>query len=106
MGTMVSDDVQWFSVAGEQLSIEVAGKAALVEAMGKYFTSCPTCRSRLEEVMASAERVSTVEVASWESRSGPRSQRSVAVYEFSGSLISAVYYFPAEADARPDPAAQ
>ncbi|MDJ0906861.1 MAG: nuclear transport factor 2 family protein [Woeseiaceae bacterium] len=105
MSAMVADDVQWLSVRGSEISIELEGRAALVAAMGEYFTSCPTCRSEIKGQMSSSERVSVVEVASWVGSKGPRSQQSIAVYEFSDSLIQRIYYFPEEAVlSRIDPA--
>ena len=96
MAALVSDDVKWLSVDGNSVSIEVEGKTALVEAMAGYFQSCPTCRSTIRGLVASRERVSVVEEATWVGSKGPRSQRAMAVYEISGSLITSVYYFPEE----------
>ena len=98
MATLVTDDVKWLSVNDSAISIELEGKEALAAAMSEYFSSCPTCRSKIHAFMSSSERVSVVEVASWVGPDGPRSQRSMAVYEFSGSLIQRVYYFPEEAE--------
>ncbi len=97
MSTMVADDIQWLSVRNGAVSIELEGRAALAAAMREYFASCPTCRSEIRGEMSSSERVSVVEVASWVGPNGPRSQQSMAVYEFSGSLIRRIYYFPEEA---------
>ena len=83
---------------GSTISVELEGKTAFVEAMTDYFSSCPTCRSEIRGLVSSGERVSAVEVASWVGRDGRRSQRSMAVYEFSDLLIRAVYYFPEEPD--------
>ena len=96
MATLVADDIEWLSVRDSAITIELEGKQALVAAMSEYFVSCPTCRSEIQGMACSSERVSVVEVASWVGRDGPRSQRSMAVYEFSGSLIQRVYYFPEE----------
>jgi hypothetical protein len=96
MSAFVADDVQWLSISGDSITVDARGKAALVSAMDSYFKSCTTCRSELTALMESRERVSTVEAASWQSSRGARTQSSVAVYEFSGSLIRRVYYFPAE----------
>lgn len=101
MVALVAEDVQWVSVGDGTISIELEGKAAMAAAMSQYFGSCPTCRSEIHSLISSSERVSLVEVAGWVSKDGPMSQSSMAVYEFSGSLIQRVYYFPAE----PDPAA-
>lgn len=96
MSKFVTDDVQWLSVNEDSIAVETNGKTALVSAMTEYFQSCPTCLSHLMETIATHERVSTIEVASWKSKDGPQTQRAIAVYEFSGSLIKRVYYFPAE----------
>jgi hypothetical protein len=96
MSKFVADDVQWLSVSGDSISIETNGKAALVSAMNDYFKSCPTCQSKVTELIASRERVSAVEVATWHGKDGPKMQSGIAVYEFSGGLIRRVYYFPVE----------
>ena len=96
MSALVTDDVQWLSVRGSEVSIELEGKAPFAAAMDDYFTSCPSCRSEILSEVSSNERVSMVEVASWDGPDGPRSQQSMAVYEFAGSLIRRVYYFPEE----------
>jgi hypothetical protein len=96
MSKLVAEDVQWLSISGDSVSIETGGKSVLISAMDGYFQSCPTCRSHIKEMIASGERVSAIEDAAWEGRDGPRTQRSLSVYEFSGNLIKRVYYFPAE----------
>ena len=93
---LVTDDVEWLSVDGRQVMVESAGKEALGQGMTGYFDSCPSCRSELESLTATESRVSTVERAFWESKDGPASQRSLAVYELEGDRIRRVYYFPAE----------
>lgn len=96
MAALVTDDVEWLSIAGSEVAIETSGKKQLVSSMDAYFKSCPTCRSTLSGPIASAERVSAIEVASWQGKTGAKSQSSLSVYEFSGGLIRRVYYFPAE----------
>ena len=96
MLALVTADVEWISVDGVKLSTETAGKDALRTSMTAYFKGCPTCRSAVEIGTATANRVATVETASWTGAAGPRSQRGLAVYEFKDGLIRRVYYFPAE----------
>lgn len=96
MSKFVAEDVQWLSISGDSLSIQTDGKPALILAMDGYFQSCPTCRTYIKEMIASGERVSAIEEAGWEGRDGPRTQRSLSVYEFSSNLIKRVYYFSAE----------
>ena len=96
MVAMVTEDVEWLSVDGRTVGRETEGKTQLRTSMAAYFKGCPTCRSTLAGVTASKDRVATVEVATWTSAQGPREQRGLAVYEFSGQLIRRVYYFPVE----------
>ena len=96
MLSMVSEDIQWLSVAGDKITVETEGKAALRESMAAYFKSTPTAKSELEWVQATESRVATLERASWQGKSGPKSQAGLAVYEFRDGLITRVYYYPAE----------
>ena len=96
MANLVADDIEWLSIAGEQVTVETKGKGDLVKGMNAYFKSCPTCRSELSGVASTPGRVSAIEIASWQGKNGPKSQRSISVYEFSDGMINRVYYFPAE----------
>jgi hypothetical protein len=96
MAALVTDDVDWLSIVGAKVAIETTGKNELVASMDAYFKSCSTCQSALSGAISTAERVSAIEVASWQGKTGPKSQKSLSVYEFSDGLIRRVYYFPAE----------
>ncbi|MEM7101266.1 MAG: nuclear transport factor 2 family protein [Pseudomonadota bacterium] len=96
MTALVTEDVRWNYINRSAMSTELEGKEALASSMREYFASCPTCRSDIRGMTCSVERVSVVEVASWEGSHGRNAQASMAVYEFMGSLIQAVYYFPEE----------
>lgn len=96
MAVLVTDDAQWLSVNGDKLSVETSGKAALETWLTGYFKSCPTCHSEFEDVRVSGSFVTTHERATWESKSGPKAQRSLSVYEVRGGLIRRVWYYPAE----------
>ena len=96
MADLVANDIEWLSIIGEQVTVETRGKGDLIENMNAYFKSCPTCRSELSGVVSTTSKVSAVEIASWQGKSGPRSQSAISVYELSGGLIIRVYYFSAE----------
>jgi hypothetical protein len=96
MSAFVTDDVQWLSVDADKITTETNSKPALRSAMSDYFKGCPTCRSRLTQVIATQNRVSAIEEASWKGKDGPKRQSSLSVYEFSEDLIKRIYYFPAE----------
>ncbi|MDO6445094.1 nuclear transport factor 2 family protein [Colwellia sp. 1_MG-2023] len=96
MASLVVDDIEWLSIVGNKVIVEVKGKNNLIESMNNYFQSCLTCKSKLSKIVSTKSRVSAVEVASWQGKSGPMSQSAVSVYEFSEGLITRVYYFQAE----------
>ena len=96
MARLVVDDIEWLSIVGNEVIVEVKGKNNLIKSMNDYFKSCSTCKSALSEIVSTKSRVSTVEVASWQGKNGPKSQRAISVYEFSDGLITRVYYFSAE----------
>lgn len=96
MAEFVADDVAWLSITGKDVAVEVMGKSELVASMNAYLESCPTCQSELSGTISTPGRVSAIEVASWQGKSGSRSQRSISVYEFSEGVIQRVYYFPSE----------
>lgn len=96
MANFVIDEIEWLSINGEKISTETKGKDELIKTVDSYFKSCPSCRTRLTNIASTPNRVSAIEIASWQGKNGSKSQRSISVYEFSGELISRVYYFPAE----------
>lgn len=96
MMTMMAPQIEWLNVSGTTITAEGSSREAIGKSMRAYFKSCPTCRSRLTGVVATANRLSAVEVAQWQGSAGPKEQRSISVYEFNGPLINRVYYFPAE----------
>jgi hypothetical protein len=92
----VTEDIAWLNVSGKTVSVETEGKEALRKGMESYFKSLPSARSELIWVQSSPIRVATLEKASWDGKSGPRAQVSIAVYEFQEGLIKRVYYHPSE----------
>lgn len=89
-------DIEWHSVDGDRLSTETRGREQLRAFLKGYFKSCPSCRSKLTKISHTATRVSAVEVASWQTSNGRKTQRSLSIYELDGGLIRRVYYFSAE----------
>jgi hypothetical protein len=96
MLALADEKIQWLSVDGAKLAVETEGKAALKESMTAYFKSCPSCRSSIEWLRDTGQRIAVLERASWTGKSGSVSQTSLAVYEFGAGGIVRVYYFPAE----------
>lgn len=98
---LADDKIQWLSIDGAKISIEAEGKTALKASMEKYFSECSTCKSSLAWVQVAGSRITAREIAHWTSKSGPKEQSSLSVYEFQGDKIMRVYYFPAESESRP-----
>lgn len=96
MLALAHDEIEWLMIDGTKVATETSGKDALRRSMTGYFASCPSCRSTMVAGPATAARIAVIETASWQAASGPRSQASLAVYEFADGLIRRVTYFPSE----------
>ena len=80
MMTMMAPDIQWLSVDGEKISSEGSSREAIGASMKTYFKSCPTCRSRLDGVVATSKRLSAVEIAQWKKGEISKEQRSICFH--------------------------
>ncbi|MDQ3013628.1 MAG: nuclear transport factor 2 family protein [Acidobacteriota bacterium] len=96
MAALVADEAQWFNIEGDKMAVETNGKAAMEKWLKGYFQSCPSCRSEFEALMLAGSFVTVHEKAMWESKSGPKSQKGLGVYEVRDGLIRRVWYYPAE----------
>ena len=94
MMDLLDDDIQWLTVQPDKIKVEASGKRALEAQMVSYFQSCKSCKSSLDWIESSGERVSAMERASWETNAGVKSQATLSVYEFRRNKIFRVYYFP------------
>ena len=45
MGAMVTDDVAWFAVDGEEISLQSKGRDPLLAGLRDYFAALPSARS-------------------------------------------------------------
>ena len=96
---VVDDNIQWLSINAANVTIETEGKKALRESMERYYRGCPSCKSSLEWVQKSGSRLTAMERATWQGKSGGlKSQAGLSVYEFRNGKILRVYYFPADVD--------
>jgi hypothetical protein len=94
MIALTEPDVQWLSVDGEKISVETAGHDALRNYMKRYFASIPSARSKIERSMLAGQYVTVWERASWQAKSGEKSQSALAVYELKNNHIFRVWYYP------------
>lgn len=96
MTELVHPDIQWLSIAGDEIRAETDGREALASAMRGYFEAVPSARSSVEAMMVAGQRVSVHERARWESSVGIESQAALAVYHVSDGRIRRVWYFASE----------
>ena len=90
-------EIEWLTIDGASVLVETRGQEALSTSMGKYFQSCPTCRSTVEVSSVNGNFVSAVETAHWESKGQKRAQSSLSVYEIVDGKVRRVWYYPAVA---------
>ena len=92
----VAHDIEWYSVEGDSVTLELQGREELRNAMFVYFAETPSFRSEIESVAISGAYVSVRERASWKSGDGELSQTALCVFEVRDGVIRRVWYFPAE----------
>jgi len=99
MAKMQHPNIQWLSVKGNNVSVEVSGRDALSRNMTEYFKSPTKVSGTLRGWNVNAPYVSVTETASWTTTDGiKKSQSSMTVYELEDNLIRRVWYYPAVDD--------
>lgn len=99
MSKMQHPNIEWFSVTGNHVSLEVAGRDALAKNMTAYFKSPTRVTGKLRGWNVNAPFASVTETASWTAKDGTKkSQSSLTVYELQDNLIRRVWYYPAVDD--------
>jgi len=96
MAKMQHPDIEWLSVSGTRLSVEVSGREVLSKNMAEYFKSPTKVTGRLRDWSINMPYVSVTETATWTATDGTEnSQSSLTVYELEDNLIRRVWYYPA-----------
>jgi hypothetical protein len=96
MAKMQHPNIEWLSVSGNAVSVEVSGRDALSKNMADYFKSPTKVTGTLRDWNINAPYVSVTETASWTAADGTaKSQSSMTVYELENNLIRRVWYYPA-----------
>ncbi len=96
MMKLVSEDVEWLNIKGNEVDLQTVGRSATRAAMKGYFASTPTVKSLIVRSMVAGSFVSIQERVSWKQGSRDASQASLAVYHIQKGLIDRVWYYPAE----------
>ena len=93
---MVTEDVTWLALAGDEVAVESNSKAELVNGIKSYFSALPSVRSSIGPAAVSGPYVAVEERVSWKSKSGEsKSQAALAVYQVHMGKIKRVWYYPA-----------
>ena len=96
MAKMQHPNIEWLSVKGAEVSVEVAGREALSENMRAYFKSSTRVTGTLKGWSVNLPYLSVTETANWTAKDGTKkSQSSMTVYELEDNLIRRVWYYPA-----------
>jgi uncharacterized protein (TIGR02246 family) len=90
---LVSDDVRWMSVRGDQLKVELTGREHLRQYLVRYFSSLPSARSSIDARMTAGAHVTVHERVTWRRGERDMTQSALAVYEVRDGRITAVWYF-------------
>ena len=90
-------EIDWLTIDGSNVLVETHGQEALAASMGRYFESCPTCKSTVEVSSVNGNFVSAIETAHWLSKGKERAQASLSVYEILDGKVRRVWYYPAVA---------
>ncbi|GAA0859512.1 nuclear transport factor 2 family protein [Aliiglaciecola litoralis] len=95
MAALMHPQIQWLSVKGNTINVEISGKSELVEAMQKWFEDADLPAGSLRDWSLNGNFVAVTETATWIDDSGAtQSQSSLTVYELEDDLIRRVYYYP------------
>ena len=96
MAKMQHPDIQWLSVKGNEIVVEVSGREALSKSMSDYFRTRSQITSRLRDWNVNDPYVSVTEVVNWTGEDGKEKyQSSLTVYELEDNSIRRVWYYPA-----------
>jgi acetyl esterase/lipase len=94
---LVADDIVWYNIKGDEMSVEARGSEALKKGMESYFKSLPSTKSEIHTMFTNGNFVSVRERATWKSKTGEdRSQNALAVYEVVDGKIKRVWYYPVQ----------
>jgi len=90
---LVDDNLRWYRIKNDLMVLETYGRDDFRTSMRTYFDSLDEVRSEIESVTWNGPFVSVRERVTWGTRSGPRSQAALAVYEVNnGKIVRAWYY--------------
>lgn len=97
MSALMHPNIEWISVEGTSLKVEINGKDALVKEMTSWFESDTLPKGSLKGWSFNGDYVAVTETAHWVNKEGEaKSQSALTVYQLEDNLIRRVYYYPAK----------
>lgn len=97
-------DIEWLSVTGNNITVEVSGKDNLSEAISSFFDNPNMATGTHQGWSVNGDYVAVTETAHWTDKNGhAASQSALTVYQFEDGLIRRVYYYPAQKNKTPHP---
>ena len=95
MTAFMHPDIEWLSVTGNKIVVEVSGKEALSTSMQEWFENPDLPKGKLRDWSLNGNYVAVTETAFWTTKEGEdKSQSALTVYELEDALIRRVYYYP------------
>lgn len=89
-----TNDVTWYEVSGDQMSIVTSSAEQLHGELVAYFEAYPDVSSRLESVAVNGNYVTAIERPQWKQEGVYKSQASVVVYEVIDGKVKRFWYYP------------
>ena len=97
MSALMHPNIEWISVDGNTIKVEISGKEALVKEMTAWFESDALPSGSLKGWSFNGDYVAVTETAHWTNKEGEaKSQSALTVYQLDNNLIRRVYYYPAK----------
>lgn len=99
MQSLMHPNIEWLSVNGNNINVEINDKAALSEAILSFFENPNMATGTHKGWSINGEHVAVTETAHWINDKGQANQQSaLTVYQFEDKLIRRVYYYSAQVD--------
>jgi len=96
MRALMHPDIEWLSVNGADVTIEVAGKEGLSKTLESFFKDPNMATGAHRDWSINGNIVAVTEIARWKNAKGEvKEQSALTVYELKDGLIRRVYYYSA-----------
>ena len=99
MAEVEHPNIEWLTVTGSEIVVEVSGRENLTESMETFFESPTKITGTLRDWSVNGDYVAVTETAHWSTSAGEaKSQSALTVYQMEDNLIRRVWYYPSVED--------